>query len=143
MRALKNRVKELELEINAQFLAALDEGDSKAATLPDGITLGKVTKTRGRLTPTVIDETAFLRWVQENHPEEIEPQVRPAFRAKIIETTKSYGVAIDPSTCEVVPGVELRTGDPFISFRPARGYQQIVADRWEEIAGPSLLRGGE
>ena len=123
----------------------MDEGDSKAATLPDGILLGKVTKTRGRATPTVKDEAAFLRWVQDNHPEEIEPTVRAAYRTKVLESAKVHGEAVDPSTAEVIPGVELGQGNPYISFRSAPGYQQVVAERWHEIAGPALLEadGGD
>lgn len=121
----------------------MDEGDSKSAMLPDGISLGKVSKTRGRSTPAVVNEMEFCRWVKENYPSEIEETVRPAFRTKMLDTAKAYGEAIDPSTGEVIPGVEYRHGDPYISFRSERGFEQVVAARWEEIAGPALLQGGD
>jgi hypothetical protein len=119
----------------------LDEGDSKAANLPDGVRLGKFTKTRGRLTPTITDERKFLQWVQDRYPDEIEQTIRPAFRTKILDTAKKHGEAVDLSTGEVVPGIELRHGDPYISFRSEPGYQEVVAERWHEIVGPRLLDG--
>lgn len=133
----------MELEISAEFLSQMEEGDAKAATLPDGVRLGKVTKSGGKQTPTVTDEKAFLAWVQKNHPTEIETTVRPAFRDKVLASAKTHGTAVDTTTGEVIPGVELRTGNPYITFRSERGYQEVVAARWQEIAGPALLMGGE
>jgi len=138
---LKVRIRDLEMELNEHLLSMLDEGDSKAANLSDGVRLGKFTKTRGRLAPTVTDEATLLKWVQAHYPDEIEPAIRPAFRTKLLDTAKKYGEAIDLSTGEVVPGIELRHGDPFISFRSEPGYQQVVAERWHELAGPRLLDG--
>jgi len=119
----------------------LDEGDSKAATLPDGVRLGKITKTRGRVTPTVTDEAALLRWVQTNYPSEIQPTVRPAFLARIFDSLKTHGAPVDVRTGEVIPGIEARHGDPYVSFRSEPGYQEIVAKRWHELVGPRLLDG--
>jgi hypothetical protein len=141
LKALKSRIRDLEIDINAHLMSILDEGDAKAASLPDGARLGKFTKTRGRATPTITDERKFLQWVQDRHPDEIEQTIRPAFRTKILDSAKKYGEAVDPTTGEVVPGIELRHGDPYISFRSEPGYQQLVAERWHEIVGPRLLDG--
>ena len=64
-------------------------------------------------TPTVGDETAFLAWVTEHHPSEVETvvRVRPAFREVIAKRlavqppTDEDGdpVVIDQHTGEVVP----------------------------------------
>ncbi|MEU5258955.1 hypothetical protein [Amycolatopsis sp. NPDC021455] len=129
------------MDINEQLLSAMDEGDSKAATLPDGVRLGKFTKTRGRTTPTVTNERALLDWVAEHCPEEIEQRIRPAFLDKIFDSVKRHGAAIDFATAEVIPGIEARYGNPYISFRGEPGYQAVVAERWHEIAGPRLLDG--
>lgn len=136
---MKNRAREVELEISADFLEHLDEGDSKAATLPDGSRLGKVTKVRGRQTAAVVDEREFLTWVQTRYPTEIEPTVRPAFREKLLSSAKTHGLAVDETTGEVIPGIELTTGEPYISFRSERGSQELIAAHWHEIAGPALL----
>ena len=50
LRALKDRIKDVEATLTEQFLTHLDEGDVKAATLDDGIRLGKVSKVSGRTT---------------------------------------------------------------------------------------------
>lgn len=128
--------------MSSEFLSTLDEGDAKAATLDDGTRLGKVFKVRGRLTPAVTNEAEFLAWVRKNHPSEITESVRPAYQAKVIASTKANGLPVDPATGEVVPGVELREGAPYISFRGERGYQEIIAQRWTDLVGPSLLEAG-
>jgi hypothetical protein len=141
LRALKHRIREVEGVLSADFLHALDEGDSKAATLDDGTRLGKVSKSRGNQTPAVVDEQAFRRWVKKNYPTEIVESVAPAFQEKIFVATRSYGQPVDPATGEIVPGIELRLGNPYISFRSERGYEKVVAERWQELAGPLLLDG--
>lgn len=141
LRALKNRVREVELELNADFLDQLDAGDSKAATLEDGTRLGKVTKVGGRETPVVVNEKELLAWVETHYPTEIELTVRPAFRDKVLASAKTHGVAVDERTGEIIPGVELRTGQSYISFRSEKGFQEVVAARWPELIGRSLLDG--
>lgn len=133
---------EVEAELNADFLHEMDEGDSKAATLEDGTRLGKVSKSRGRMIPRVADEKAFLTWVKSNYPSEITETVRESFKAKVFTSAKTHGAAVDEKTGEMIPGVELHQGDPFISFRGERGFQEVVAAKWSELIGPSLLEGG-
>lgn len=141
LRALEARIKDLKLTINAELLCALEPGDTKAATLDDGTKLGKVSMASGRDTPTVVNERLFTKWVKENYPTEIIETVAATFQNQIFAAAKAYGAAVDPATGEVIPGVELRTGQPYISFRGERGYEQIVADRWQDLAGPLLLDG--
>ncbi|WP_372663682.1 hypothetical protein [Amycolatopsis kentuckyensis] len=129
------------MEIQEEFLATLDTGDSKAATLDDGTRLGKVTKAHGRVTAAVYSEPEFLAWVKQNYPDEVMTVVRPAFEHKILEATKKYNEAIDPNTGEEVPGVGLIAGNPYITYRAERGAVETIAERWHEIAGPSLLDG--
>lgn len=141
LRALKSRIRDIEVELSEHFLSTMDIGDAKAASLPDGTRLGKVTKASGKQTPQVVDEHAFLTWVQQNHPSEIQESVRPAFRDKILGTVKVHGQAVDDSTGEIVPGIELRLGDPYISFRSEHGYVDAIAGQWHDLVGPALLDG--
>jgi hypothetical protein len=141
LRALKSRIRDIELQVSEHFLSTMDVGDAKAAALPDGTRLGKVTKAAGKSTPQVVDESAFLNWVEQNHPSEIQSSVRPAFRDKILGTVKAHGRAVDWTTGEVVPGIELRQGDPYISFRSESGYVDAIAGQWYDLVGPALLDG--
>ena len=141
LRALKTRIRDIELEVSEHFLSTLDIGDAKAASLPDGTRLGKVTKAAGKATPQVVDEAAFLAWVQKNHPTEIQQSIRPAFREKILSTVKAHGQAVDDSTGEIVPGIELRQGNPYISFRSEPGYVDAITGQWNKLVDPALLDG--
>lgn len=144
LRALKNRIKEVEAEINLDLLSSLDEGDAKAATLDDGTRLGKVSVASGRQTPAVVNEQEFLTWVKNSYPSEITETVRESFRTKVLESAKTHGVAVDEKTGEVIPGVTLRVGNPYISFRGERGWEQIIAFRWQELTDQVLaIPGGE
>lgn len=66
--------------------------------------------------------------------------MRDSFRQKVFASAKTYGAPVD-STGEFIPGVELHTGNAFISFRGERGFQEVVASRWHELVGPALLEG--
>lgn len=89
----------------------------------------------------MLDERQFVEWVSRTYPDEILQDVRPAFRDKILSAAKRYGDAIDPATGEFVPGVGFREGDPYITYRAEPGSQEVIAARWHDIAGPSLLDG--
>jgi hypothetical protein len=144
LRALKNRVMEVETEINLDLLSSLSEGDAKAATLDDGTRLGKVSVARGPQTPAVVNEREFLTWVKNSYPSEITETVRKSFRTKVLESARTHGVAVDEKTGEVIPGVTLRVGNPYISFRGTPGWEQLVAFHWQELTDLVLaLPGGE
>jgi hypothetical protein len=121
----------------------MNEGDSKAATLSDGTRLGKVSKVRGRETVQVVDEKAFTAWVTATYPTEIETNVRPAFREKVMSSAKAHGMAVDGKTGELIPGIEIACGSPYISYRSDKGSAEVIATRWQELAGPAFLLAGE
>lgn len=89
----------------------------------------------------MLDERQFVEWVSRTYPDEIFQDVRPAFREKILSTAKRFGDAIDPATGEFVPGIGFRESDPYITYRAEPGSQEVIAARWHDIAGPSLLDG--
>lgn len=59
----------------------------------------------------VVDEAALLEWVAANRADELEavPTIKPTFRNTIVKLGGT-----DPETGEVIPGVELVQGDPFV-----------------------------
>ena len=71
----------------------------------------------------------------------LQSSVRPAFRDKILGTAKTHGHAVDWTTGEIVPGIELRQGDPYISFRSEPGYVDAIDGQWGDLVDPALLDG--
>lgn len=125
-------------------LAALEVGDTIAATVPcrhpgNPVVIheliGKATMTKGRAKLVITDESAFLEWVKAQHPSEVVESVNPAFvdglkaRAKDI----GLGVVID-SHGEVVPGVAIEEGAPYVTVRKEKNAEELVA---------LLLSGGQ
>lgn len=143
IRELETRIKEEKAALNAEFFDALDEGDAKAAVLPDNTKLGKVSKVAGRNSPSVVDEVALVKWVKANHPTEIVETVRDSYRSHLLETAKRHGMAVDETTGEVVPGIEMREGRPYIRFTADKNASQVIESRWRELVSILLqLEGG-
>lgn len=82
----------------------------------EGVRLGAITKCEGRKRAVVIDEGAFLTYVAVNYPDEIVRMVRDAFRDKLLQQMLHDGC--DTKTGAVVPGVEIREGDPYLMVKP-------------------------
>jgi hypothetical protein len=81
-----------------------------------GVRLGGITKCEGRKRAVVVDETAFVTWVMLNYHMETLTTVREPFRKKLLDHMLHDGC--DPKTGVVVPGVEIREGDPYLMVRP-------------------------
>ncbi len=85
----------------------------------DDADLGTVAVTAGRRGAKVTDERAFLAWVLERHPGEIVQVVRESFTRAVLDRATAAGDPVDPATGEVIPGVEIAAGDPYLTVRPA------------------------
>lgn len=83
-----------------------------------GENLGAVSLAQGRLSARVVDEAAFDAWAADRYPSERVMTVRPAFRERLLSTMAKLGDPVDPDTGEVVPGVELVRGEPYLTVRP-------------------------
>jgi hypothetical protein len=117
-------------EARAQ-LSALEPGDTLAAKW-DGQLLGKATMTTGRTKLVVTDEAKLLEWLQKNHPTEIVITPNPAYLKALETMARDVGAVID-NQGEIVPGVELVHGDPYVSVRKEKDAPFVVAQ---------LLSGG-
>jgi hypothetical protein len=106
-------------------LSQLEPGDTVAGKW-DGQTLGKATKTAGRTKLVVTDEAALLAWLQKHHPTEIVVSPNQAYLKALESTARNVGAVID-SLGEIVPGVELTHGDPYISVRKEPDAPFLVA----------------
>lgn len=146
IRELEQRIKDARAELNMMFVDSLDVGDSKAASLDDGTKLGKVSYVSGRNSATVTDERALLAWTKANRPDEVVSTVRESFVTYLKDSAKRHdGFAVDESTGEIVPGMSMREGNPYIMFRAEKGSGEVIAARWRELLGDALkaLPGGE
>lgn len=137
------RAKQAELDLKGVFLDELEPGDAKQATLEDGVKLGRVSYVGGHSTPEVVDERALVKWVSRHRPDEIVKSVRPSYLASLKASAKEHGVPVTPDG-EIVPGIECREGNPYITYRGAPGAGEHIAARWQELLGVALkaLPGG-
>lgn len=100
--------------------AMLDQGVERIrVTDDDGTNLGTVTVAAADASARVTDEAAFTKWVQQRFPSEIVPTVRASFRKKLLDEATAAGDPVDASTGEVIPGVEIVPGEPYLSCRPS------------------------
>lgn len=112
-------------------LSQLQPGDTVGGHW-DGQLLGKATMTAGRTRLVVTDEAALLEWLQDRHPTEIVLSANPAYLRLLESTARGVGAVID-NQGELVPGVELVHGEPYVSVRKEKDAPFVVAQ---------LLSGG-
>lgn len=106
-------------------LAQLEPGDTVAGKW-DGQLLGKATKTVGRTKLVVSDERALLTWLQYHQPDEIVMSINPAYLKALEDKARSVGHPIDGDG-ELIPGLELVQGDPYVSVRKQPDAPFVVA----------------
>lgn len=106
-------------------LRSLEPGDAVQGKW-HGQPVAKASMVQGRTKLVVTDEHWFAEWVKNNHPTEFIEMVNPAY-LKALEKTAVDGVVID-SQGELVPGVEIREGDPYVSVRKADGAEDVIAE---------------
>jgi tryptophan synthase alpha subunit len=123
---IEQRAKELKDAAKAE-LQALEVGDAVAGKW-DGKVIAKASKSKGRTKLTVTDEQAFLDWVSERHPTEVVYAVNPAFVKALEARAKDIGLGAVVSTDgEVVPGVEIVEGEPYVTVRREKDAPFLVA----------------
>ncbi|MGI5286589.1 hypothetical protein ACQEVF_25075 [Nonomuraea polychroma] len=126
-----------ETQIKTQLKAALtyaarfidqDPGDKNAAKL-GAAKLGKVGMTEPSITAQVTDPEAFLKYVTEARPTEVETvtQVRPAYEKALLAELTQRGAAVDRDGTEV-PGIEFRPAStPYQTFDAADNAAELLA----------------
>lgn len=114
------------------------------ATLADGTPLGTVGMVKGRTTATIDNDAALTAWVEDNHPGEIETvrRVRPGYVKKLLDAAKVKGAAVDAHG-EVIPGILVGEGDPYLSVRLADDAEQAVVSALESGFQPLALPAGD
>lgn len=128
--ALRAKVAEAYDKSRDEMSDQMDPGSRWPANLGGGA-LGDVIMTRGATRAKVTDEDTFTRWVAENHPTEIVQSVRPAYLSKVLADAKRFGAAVDSTSGEFIPGVEMETGKSYVTVKLAEDASQVIADNWD------------
>jgi hypothetical protein len=108
----------------------------------DGTKLGAVTVACGDPKARVTDDLVFLAWVIDRYPSEIVQQVRDAFTKKLLDAATAAGAPVDALTGEVVPGVEMVDGEPYLMVRPVAGAKERMRETLIESGLLQLTAGG-
>jgi len=123
-RLIQDRLKDADSENRRAVAEAFPVKDRAVVWLPlngEDVEVGHVRKDPGSKTASVVSMTELIDWCEANYPTEVEEyqpapvtRVRPAFLDKLLAQAKADGAAVDPRTGEVVPGIDVRQGDPKI-----------------------------
>lgn len=118
---IADAAKERKDQLRAALLDALDAlgADSAKADLPDGTAVGKASLAGGKPKAVVSNEDALTGWVADAAPTEVVFRIRDAYRRALLDRLEPgpNGVAVDPGTGEIVPGVTFTTSSPYVSMR--------------------------
>ena len=126
VKALGQQVTKAEGELKLRAKEEMAVGDRKTAYLPDGRKVGSVSYVTGSRRAAVTDPAAFLAWVKETHPTEVETveTVREAFRKVVLANP------VNPDTGEIPPGVDLVEGEPYVRADVKPEQAEAIAMAW-------------
>jgi predicted metalloendopeptidase len=125
----KARVLELSKETGATTFTVKDDDDTK---------LGTVSVSDGKTSAEITNEAALYQWVKKNRPDQLVEVIAPAYLKALLKAAveSGDGVAVDEDSGEVIPGIEVSVGDPYVSSRPNA---DAKARMRELVAGSKLL----
>lgn len=94
----------------------------------DDVKLAVISKTAGKLSAKVTDEAALLKWVKANRSDQLRQVVEDAYVKALLKSAVENGAAVDEETGEVIPGIEVAQGAPFVSARPTAEAKALMSD---------------
>jgi hypothetical protein len=114
----------------AAMLAAMAATGAEKVRVRDaeGTDFGVVSWTSGAQIAVVDDPAALLDWVKARHPGEVVDAIRPAYLTKLLGDAGKAGTGVDLATGEVVPGIKVVTGEPYVQARPTKTAYARAAD---------------
>lgn len=118
-KAILDAARQLHDETRAELAGLMEAGDRLVIRTDDGTPLGSAYVTDPKGTLRVVDDTAFLDWVQANHPTAIVPTVNPAWQRALL----AAGCDING---EVPDGCELVVGSPTLTVRPSPESRELA-----------------
>lgn len=126
----------------AKLLTELDATGAERVRVRDveGEDLGAAILAKGKVTASITDPAAFEAWVKLRYPDQIRTRVEVdgAWQTRLIATCTREGAPVDPETGEVIPGVELSQGKPYISIRPSDEARNRMATVLAEQGLPEI-----
>jgi hypothetical protein len=127
----------------ADLLGQMNESGAEKVrvTDDDGTDLGAVSLTAGRKSAKVTDERAFTAWVTDRYPNELVRVVGEAFARKLLDAALAAGEPVDVKTGEVIPGVEISAGEPFLTVRPTSDAKARMRETLQSSGLLKLPRG--
>lgn len=130
--------------VKAELCALMvDAGVERVRVTDDaGTNLGAVSLARAGAKARLADPAAFTAWVAARYPQHLHQVVREAFVRKVLDDATAAEAPVDTSTGEVVPGVELVAGEPYVTVRPSPDARERMR---ETLLSSGLLQlpGGE
>lgn len=161
VKVIKERVAEADqngrADLLAQLIAAHEAMGVKSVSieLPDGTKVGTATLTNPKA-GVYVDDVAFMRWVQAEHPGEVVPAVRESFRRAIVARLRVVGgdTVVDEKTGYVVEWASVRPAvakPTSFSVRFAPGGREAIEEAWrggllnplDHLTAPTLPAGGD
>lgn len=124
-----DEIKAIEKDAKAELLKQMQQLGVRTLDVEgdDGTTLATLSKAKGRTTAKV-DESVLLAWVKANRPDQIREVVAPAYIESLKKLAVEHGAAVDETTGEVIPGIEVDTSDPSVSTRPTADARALMRD---------------
>lgn len=113
--------------------------------------LATVTLTGGKPVADVVDHEALVAWTVENRPDQVVPDVRRSWVRLLLKIAEEQGVASDPETGAVVPGIRVvedpqsllvrttpegESGARYLMQQLALGEASIIMKEQRQIDGP-------
>jgi hypothetical protein len=143
LRVLRERLNEAKAAAAEEIVGAWKPGDRNTGSLAGGPEIGTVTLAKGKATSKVTDDRAFLEWVLENHPEEIEQvqitRVDPGFQERLLNFARQTGDCVNPATGQPVPGIAVEQGEPYATTKLVDDADKLVARAWQDGSLSELI----
>lgn len=96
----------------------IDGGVERVRVTGDDAEYGTVVCVPGRKSAGIVDDAAFTAWVAARYPDQMVMSVRPSFRELLLGRATRLGDPVDKETGELIPGVTMRQGDPYLTVKP-------------------------
>lgn len=116
----------------------LEPGEKIKAMLPGGMPVGTVQRTE----PTrrvQVNITQLTAWVEKNRPDQLQTNVADAYLAHLMDQCKRLGHAVDETTGEIIPGIELVEGSSSFRITPSKEGREYILRKLAELADIGIL----